>query len=1058
MSLRPLPKIRKKIMSLKLFPLVARALLAMVCACGATAYAEDIDLFLKTAPNSVGRPNVLLVIDNAASNSSVITQLPNATGKNKLDMLRDVLDVLLNPLTSTHFPPFPACTVSGTTRVPEGCLTELETRQAALERIKKINLGLMIMNPSGDTTGGYVRYHIRSMAEDANRANLWARVHNGGTGIPKSNNAPYAKLMHEVHQYFGGLPAYAGFSNTALFDPGAKSGANYASPVTDDCQNNFVIFIGNGGPDSGEVNDTRTLLNGLGGILSSDPLPVSPSNYQSSWFDEYARTLNRKDVRPNLAGSQTIATYTIAVQSPADNNFNTRPMESARSLLQSAALAGGGEYALGQDGASVLRAINNALRKMQPEDSVFAAATLPVSVNVRGTFLNQVYMGQFRPDGNARPRWPGNLKQYQIALDANGNPILADRSGKAVEDKTFGFLLPDVTSFWTQDSTYWSFLSNVSSSDAPDGSAVEKGGAAQQLRRAFDTTAKQTNRNVFTCTGGGGSCGASGALLSSSPFNVGNSNITSTSLGITSANLIDPSSNVATERENLINWVRGANNRGDEMGNLTAGRAFVHGDVLHSRPAVINYNRTAGNRDIVVYYGGNDGLFRAVKGGQDNADGQEKWAMVFPEFFPKLKKLRDNNTVIDVGTPKPYFADGAVSVYQKDEGKDGRLVAADGDKVYLYVGMRRGGRFAYALDVSDPDTPKFLWKIDHTMTGFSEMGQTWSTLRPARIAASTDPVVIFGAGYDPVNEDPATATANTMGRGIFVVNAFTGALIKHIRPTSLADMGSVPADMTVLDRDGDGNADRIYAPDTKGNVWRVDIGSADTNSWAMHKIASLGGTGGDARKFLNKVDVVVGRTHDAVLVGSGDREHPLQDSSGNPVVDRFYMLKDTFIGPSGGLFCGTTSVPATCTHADLTDVTTTAVPLLPADSRGWYMTFATGEKLINSPLTVFDTVIFATNQPTANKPGICGNLGQARLYQIDFKTGSAINDLNLDGVINVNDRAEEVNGGGFLPSAVYSPVLIDGKRKEVVCVGPRCFDPAKKFGTQRRRTYWYTKQ
>jgi type IV pilus assembly protein PilY1 len=107
---------------------------------------------------------------------------------------------------------------------------------------------------------------------------------------------------------------------------------------------------------------------------------------------------------------------------------------------------------------------------------------------------------------------------------------------------------------------------------------------------------------------------------------------------------------------------------------------------------------------------------------------------------------------------------------------------------------------------------------------------------------------------------------------------------------------------------------------------------------------------------------------------------------------------------------------------------------------------------------VFDTVIFATNQPTVNKPGICGNLGLARLYQVDFKTASAVNDLNLDGVVNNSDRAEEFNGGGFLPSGVYSPVLINGKRKDVVCVGPRCFNPGKTFGTERRRTYWYTKQ
>ena len=58
--------------------------------------------------------------------------------------------------------------------------------------------------------------------------------------------------------------------------------------------------------------------------------------------------------------------------------------------------------------------LNDVFRKIQAVDSVFAASTLPVSVNVRGTYLNQVYMGVFRPDQNASPRWPGNLKQYKL--------------------------------------------------------------------------------------------------------------------------------------------------------------------------------------------------------------------------------------------------------------------------------------------------------------------------------------------------------------------------------------------------------------------------------------------------------------------------------------------------------------------------------------------------------------------------------------------------------------------------------------------------------------------
>ncbi|AEG92619.1 pilus assembly protein [Ramlibacter tataouinensis] len=1006
------------------------------------SHAEDIDLFLKNPMAAATRPNLLLIVDNAASNNSSITPLPNGSGNKKLDLIRDVINILTNPLTSPYFP---SCSVPAdpeAARTPEGCMT----REEVNIMVNNINMGLMLMNPSGNTRGGYVRSHIRPMTAGlGNRAKLWDTVKNG---IPTANNAPYAKTIHEAYLYFAGKPAYAGFSSS-VYDTEAKDGPNYRSPIGDACQPGYIIYIGNGGPDTAEDGDARTLLSGLGGVLSSDPIKFSPSNFQSNWLDEYARTLNRLDLS-GFTGEQKLTTYTIAIQNPLDNNFNTAPSTSARALLQSAALAGGGEYALGQDGQSVLKAVLAALRKMQPVNSVFAAVTLPVSVNVRGTSLNQVYMGQFRPDADARPYWPGNLKQYQLDLDANNNPILVDRNKAPVEDKTKGFLLPTITSFWTKASSYWGFT-GTTASDAPDGAIVERGGAAQRMRSDFATSTQRANRKLYTCNG---SC-VKGASLSTVNFATSNIDLA----GPTALNLgVD-----LVERDPLIEWMRGADNRSDENKNSssTDARAYIHGDLLHSRPGVVNYNRSPGDRDIMVYYGSNDGVFRALKGGQDATDGYEKWGFVFPEFFKKLKRLRDNDDIIEPGYPKPYFADGAVSVYQNDVNGDGKLVAADGDKVYLHVGMRRGGQLIYAFDVSDPDDPKFMWKIDEDTPGpdgitkvFAKMGQSWSSIRTATIAAYNGPVVMFGGGYDPVAEDPQPATSpNTMGQGIYVVDAATGRFLKHIAP---AGMGAIPADLTLVDRDFDGRTDRIYAPDTKGNVWRIDISDANMANWKSYKIATLGGSGADARKLLNKVDVVFGDTFDAVLVGSGDREHPFETS----IVDRFYMLQDRFVGLNGGLFCGSTTSPASCTHSDLTDVTSYQEGSLPAGSHGWYLTFRAGEKMVSSPVTVFGTVIFSTNRPTPSTDGsTCGNLGEARMYQISFRNGSAVTDTNKDGVINGDDSSEVLAGGGFPPSAVYSPVLIDGKRQEVVCVGPRCFKPGGAgFDTRRHRTYWFKQQ
>jgi type IV pilus assembly protein PilY1 len=1011
-------------------------LLILALGGASNASAEDVDIFLKNENTIAARPNVLLVLDNAASNNSNITLLDGVTSGKKLEMLRQVLNNIIDPINS---PFFPACNGSEP-RIPTGCVT----REEVSNLLKNINLGLMIANPSGSDKGGYVRYHVRRMDVDANRTALVAKLN---PDIPEANNAPYAKSMHEAYLYYGGKTAYVGFDSNQ-YDTAAKSGTKYASPANDACQDNYILFVGNGGPDSGEENDTKTLLNSLGGILTTDPVSFTPSNLTSSWFDEYARTLKKQDVVPHIDGIQNVTTYTIAVQNPADNNYNTNTMKSSRELLKSAAALGGGEYFEASNGQAVMKAFIDLLGKFQAVDSVFAASTLPVSVNVRGSFLNQVYMGQFRPDPDAGPRWPGNLKQYQIAVDAAGKPILADRFGQGVEDTVNGFILADKTSFWTTNSNYWAFdpLGNPkSASDAPDGNIVEKGGAAQRLRQDFATSAKQTDRKLYTCT----SC-ATGTALSTNLFADSNTAITAGLLGAADA----------TERTKLINWVRGADNIDDENdnGDSTDIRARIHGDLLHSRPAVVNYNRNGDDNDIMVYYGTNGGVFHAVKGGQADTDGGEKWGMVFPEFFSKLKRLRDNSPDISTTATKPYFADGSVSVYQKDANDDGKLVAADGDKVYLYVGMRRGGRFAYALDVSNPDAPKYLWKIDNSTDGFEELGQTWSTLRPARIRAETaDPVVIFGAGYDPENEDSLPATVNDKGRGIFVVNGRTGALIKHILP---AGMASIPADLAVLDRNNDGFFDRIYAADTKGNIWRVDIDDADTTKWTSYKLASLGGIGANARKFLNKPDVVFGADYDAVLVGSGDREHPFE----NTVDNRFYMLKDTKVGLTGGYVCETPAagedpaVSRPCVESDLVDVTSNPYQDTTASIKnGWYLTLEDGEKVVGNAITVFGTTFFGTNRPTPPAPGVCSsNLGEARMYAVGYAAGTATFDANADGVIDIADRFEVVPGGGFPPSPVYARTEVDGKPIDVVCTGSHCISPGGVTTTTNRfRTYWY---
>ncbi len=268
----------------------------------------------------------------------------------------------------------------------------------------------------------------------------------------------------------------------------------------------------------------------------------------------------------------------------------------------------------------------------------------------------------------------------------------------------------------------------------------------------------------------------------------------------------------------------------------------------------------------------------------------------------------------------------------------------------------------------------------------------------------------------------------------------------------------MPAVLTVLDRNNDGFFDRIYANDTKGNVWRIDIDDANPSNWVSYKIASLGGSGADARKFLNKPDVVFGANFDAVLVGSGDREHPFDTS----ITNRFYMLKDPKVGLTGGLFCGSVGSERTCVESDLADATSNPFQntTLPTTVNGWFLTLDSGEKVVGSPVTAFGTVFFGTNKPTPPAPGVCSsNLGEARLYSINYTNGAATIDIDSNALINTLDRFKKLEGGGFPPSPISARVDVDGTPTDVVCTGTKCFAPGNvTTNTNRFRTYWNIEQ
>jgi type IV pilus assembly protein PilY1 len=740
---------------------------------------------------------------------------------------------------------------------------------------------------------------------------------------------------------------------------------------------------------------------------------------------------------------------------------------------------GNGNYYSTTTYEGLVLAFEAILSEIQSVNSVFASVSLPVSVNTQGTYLNQVFIGMFRPDADALPRWAGNLKQYRMGM-LNGALQLLDANEAAptaaISNSGTGFIAECARSYWTptEDDEYWANFkrSNCQGrpaiSNTPDGNVVEKGGQGYRLRGLPNATS--ISRTVTTCSPTLASC------IALTDFNADNPAITQA--------LVD-SSPGATNRTDLINWAIGLNNNKDEdFVAETAMRASAHGDVVHSRPVALNFG-TEDLPNVVVFYGANDGMLRAINGNRTAAIGSipaggEIWSFMAPEFYGQIKRLRDNSTAINFPRldtsgklPKPYGFDGPITAYKDDE------------NAWIYATMRRGGRAVYAfnVDVENPTNISLKWKrgCDDSgcSGGMSEIGQTWSTpqiLKSSGYEGGAQPMIIMGGGYD-VCEDVDDGTVNnactssSKGNRIYVLDAEYGTLLNDPDKPLITERGIV-GNVTVVP-DENGLAKYAYAADLGGNVYRINIGSAPPEEWTLTKIASLGCDDPmdeckANRKFMFGPDVIEEGGTTYLLLGSGDREKPLTDYEATTKVEnRFYMIKDK---PNESTWltsetdnCGLTVI---C-EASLTLITAETDPLQSVldESKGWYLTMRASEQVVTSPITIYGVVTFSTHQPAVIPDGACSsNLGEAWVYNVRYVNAASANGTAL--------RYQPIAGDGLPPSPVAGLVTlddVDGKKTVPFVIGaspdsplqvvPPPAPPPGTAGIQpKSRVYWYIQQ
>lgn len=410
----------------------------------------------------------------------------------------------------------------------------------------------------------------------------------------------------------------------------------------------------------------------------------------------------------------------------------------------------------------------------------------------------------------------------------------------------------------------------------------------------------------------------------------------------------------------------------------------------------------------------------------------ESWAAIPYEFMANQKALRLNAESAE----HIYGVDSSPVALIKDANRNGVLKSSESDFVWVFTGLRSGGKAYYAFNVSSPDTPTLKWRLNSLTTGFGELGLTWSVPEVAFVPGVSDPVLIFAGGYDVNKSVLGLGTSDSMGRGIYIVNADTGALIfsatpaatstSNLRVTEMTD--SMPGSVATLDSDGDGKVDRIYVGDTGGNIWRMDLPGTNKSDWRVFKFASLGSdvTQADDRRFFTQPIVVrtinkqvtrtvVGgnvvysyqdRPFDAVLIGSGDRNRPSSEAT---VRNGYFMLRDYDVMPRATNATARDPILV----SDLYDVTndplsvqttvegTLAIKAGITSAKGWVNWLnARGEKSLGAGVVLQGKLYFTSFLPQVQSFQQCTiqSIGAARQYMVDMHYGSSFRYVvDLDG-------------------------------------------------------------
>jgi len=777
-------------------------------------------------------------------------------------------------------------------------LTRMQAAKQAVNEIitttNRVELGMMTFNNNNNgEDGGHVVLQVKRLTS-ASRADLQT-VTNSLSGYADNvssgqNYTPLAETMYEAYRYFAGLvpdmggrtaidntyqttndsrplsdycaqdesdstkcapyssgtsrSTVAGYFPTAGTSQPDTTQPTYKSPLQNSCEKAYIIIVTDGAP----TNDTNrnTEIDGLtGGAIYSATGVSGDTSSSSDRLDDLAGWMNNNDINTNVSGDQTAVTFTIG--------FSNGISSSGQTLLQRTAGVGGGKYLTADNPSSLASKLQAVIYSITTTTSSFAAPSLSVNAFNKLYNRDEIYFSLFKPE--LYQRWSGNIKKFKLCTLVQANASTCEY-GEVIDKNNNPAI--DITTSRLKDSSvsYWNSIT--------DGGDVETGGAGKVM---YDDG--YANRNLYTYLGSysGLSASTPGTLI---PVVSTSGSTFETAVEASPALLGMTTTSTSTEVQAMTNWLRGQDSYDEDKDSDTTDQRWVFADPLHSRPLAVTFGAlkkslTEYDYDkpvIKLLVAGNDGIVRLI----DENSGKEQWSFIPKEALKDSQNLASNNVGNHI-----YGVDSTVVLYQFDNNEDGIMDYADGDRMYAFIGMRRGSKDGvnnpvynniYAFDLSPTGivtsytdmsaiTPKLMWAIQGGSGDYKLLGQTWSRPQVGTMTVydsgsksgdytTKDEIALFfgGGNNTTVETSVVPSSGASSGNAVFIANALTGARMFWASDPAATDGSGVgpdlpltdmdypiASDLTMLDINADGAIDRLYFGDLGGQLWRIDLGT-----------------------------------------------------------------------------------------------------------------------------------------------------------------------------------------------------------------------------------------